>query len=111
MSAAQSPQSVPAQTPVAGLNLPAAFAAQREELLAELTAIAESGGYVLGPKVAAFEQSLAAYCGAKYALGVSSGTDAQLIALMAYNIGPGDEVIVPTFTFFATAGTVSRVGA
>ncbi len=93
------------------LNLGGQFADLRSELLAELTAVAESGYYVLGPKVTAFEEDLARYCGTAYAVGVSSGTDALLLALMALGIGPGDEVIVPTFTFFATAGVVSRVGA
>lgn len=93
------------------LNLGGQFAGLRSELLAELTAVAESGYYVLGPKVTAFEEDLARYCGTTYAVGVSSGTDALLLALMALGIGPGDEVIVPTFTFFATAGVVSRVGA
>lgn len=93
------------------LNLPANFAQLRDELLAELTSIAASGMYVLGPKVAAFEEALRTYCGSKHALGVSSGTDALLMAMMALNIGPGDEVITPTFTFFGTAGTVARLGA
>lgn len=100
-----------ANVPVPPLALAASFAELRDELLAEMSAIAESGYYVLGPKVAAFEDELAAYCGAKYALGLSSGTDAALAAMMAYNVGPGDEVIVPSFTFFATAGTVARLGA
>jgi dTDP-4-amino-4,6-dideoxygalactose transaminase len=97
--------------PVPPLNLAGQFASVRDELLQELTAVAESGYYVLGPKVAAFEEALARYCGTKHALALSSGTDALLVALMALGVGPGDEVIVPTFTFFATAGTVVRVGA
>jgi dTDP-4-amino-4,6-dideoxygalactose transaminase len=101
----------PQPIPVPALNLPAQFAALREELLTELTAVATSGYYVLGPKVAAFEEALARYCGTKFAVGLSSGTDALLVALLALEIGPGDEVIVPTFTFFATAGTVVRLGA
>lgn len=98
-------------TPVPPLNLAAQFASIRHELLAELTEVADSGYYVLGPKVERFEAAIAEYCGATHALGVSSGTDAILLSLMALEIGPGDEVIVPTFTFFATAGTVVRVGA
>lgn len=97
--------------PVPPLNLAGQFAGIRDELLAELTEVADSGYYVLGPKVVEFEQALAAYCGTKHALGVSSGTDALLLALMTLEIGAGDEVIVPVFTFFATAGTVVRSGA
>ena len=93
------------------LNLAGNFKHLREEILTEITAICDSGYYVLGPKVAAFEEALAAWCGCKHALGISSGTDAILVALMTLGIGPGDEVIVPTFTFFATAGCVARVGA
>ncbi len=97
--------------PVPPLNLATQFEAIRDELLPELEAVATSGYYVLGPKVTEFERNLAACCGAKHAVGLSSGTDALLAALMALNIGPGDEVIVPTFTFFGTAGVVTRVGA
>jgi len=96
--------------PIPPLNLAANFASIRDELLAELTAVAESGQYVLGAKVAAFEKALAEYCGLPHAIGLSSGTDALLVALTALGIGPGDEVIVPAFTFFATAGTVARLG-
>lgn len=70
-----------------------------------------SGQAILGPEVAAFEQEAAAFCGAKFAVGCGSGTDALVLALHALGIGPGDEVIVPTFTFFATASSVCRVGA
>lgn len=103
----------PTTTPIAvpPLNLIANFASLRDELLAELKEIAESGYYVLGPKVAAFEAALAEYHGCKFALGVSSGTDALLVAMMALDIKPGDEVICPTFTFFGTAGTIARMGA
>lgn len=97
--------------PVPPLNLGAQFEAVREPLLAELGAVASSGMYVLGAKVAAFEEALARYCGAPHAVGYSSGTDALLAAMMAIGVGPGDEVLVPTFTFFATAGTVARLGA
>ncbi len=93
------------------LNLAAEFAALREPLLREIAEVCESGQYILGAKVAAFERALAEYCGSRFALGISSGTDAQLVGMMALEIGRGDEVIVPAFTFFATAGTVARLGA
>lgn len=98
-------------TAVPPLNLKAGFAAQRDELLAELQEVAESGYYVLGPKVEQFEAKLREYNKVDHALALSSGTDAHLVGMMAMDIGPGDEVIVPAFTFFATAGCVARLGA
>ncbi|MBL9212859.1 MAG: DegT/DnrJ/EryC1/StrS family aminotransferase [Opitutaceae bacterium] len=88
---------------------------QNSALHAELTAAFErvlrSGHFILGSEVDAFERECAAFLGAKHAISVSSGTDAILVALMALDLKPGDEVICPSFTFFATAGCIARLGA
>lgn len=73
--------------------------------------VLRSGHFILGPEVQLFEEQIAKMVEAKHAVGVSSGTDAILLALMALDIGPGDEVLCPSFTFFATAGCIARVGA
>jgi dTDP-4-amino-4,6-dideoxygalactose transaminase len=81
------------------------------ELREACSRVVASGHYILGPEVEAFEEAAAAVAGARFAVGLSSGTDAILAALMAFEIGPDDEVICPSFTFFATAGCIARVGA
>lgn len=88
---------------------------QNNPLAGELTAaferVLKSGMYIMGPELTKFEEAAAVVCGAKHGIGVSSGTDALLLALMALGVGDGDEVLLPAFTFFATAGSVHRVGA
>ena len=88
---------------------------QNQPLAAELkdtfARVLDSSQFILGPEVMEFERQVAAGVGATHAIGVSSGTDALLLSLMALDIGPGDEVLCPSFTFFATAGSVSRTGA
>ena len=83
----------------------------RTEILAALGRVCDSGGFVLGSEVTQLEQQVAAYCQAKHAVGCASGSDALLLALMALGISAGDEVILPSFTFFATASAVTRLGA
>lgn len=93
------------------LDLKPQYKALKKELDETLIRIAESQYFILGPEVERMEKAFNNYLGCKYSLGVSSGTDALLIALMAIDIKPGDEVIVPTFSFFATAGVVARLNA
>src|SRR5271166_3326428 len=81
------------------------------QLLEAVRRVLASGQAILGPEVAALEKEIAAYCGIGHAVGCASGTDALLLAVKALEIGPGDEVILPPFTFFATAGVVCRAGA
>jgi dTDP-4-amino-4,6-dideoxygalactose transaminase len=93
------------------LDLKPQYKSIKKELDEALIRIAESQYFILGPEVEKMEKSLSEFLGCNYAIGVSSGTDALLIALMAIDIKPGDEVIVPTYSFFATAGVVSRLNA
>src|ERR1700722_8247987 len=93
------------------LDLQAQYVPIREEIRKAVDEVFDQQALILGPHVEKFEKNLAAYCGTTYAIGVSSGTDALLCALMAMGINPGDEVICPTFTFFATAGSIARLGA
>jgi dTDP-4-amino-4,6-dideoxygalactose transaminase len=82
-----------------------------DELTAALRRVCQSGAFVLGPEVKNLEKAVAEYCRVKHAIGCASGSDALLLALMACDIGPGDEVIMPSFTFFATASAATRLGA
>jgi len=93
------------------LDLKAQYASIKDEVVAAVAEVLESQCCVCGPKVAELEEKIAALSGCRFALGVSSGTDAILNALMSLDIGPGDEVITTPFTFFATAGSIVRVGA
>jgi dTDP-4-amino-4,6-dideoxygalactose transaminase len=93
------------------LDLKAQYKSLKPELDSALIKVAESQGFILGNEVKELEAEICKHLNVKHAIGVSSGTDALLIALMAIDIGPGDEVIVPTYSFFATAGVVSRLHA
>jgi dTDP-4-amino-4,6-dideoxygalactose transaminase len=93
------------------LDLQAQYATIRNEVRAAIDRVCESQHFILGPEVSHLEAEIAAQCGAKFAIGVSSGTDALLAALMAVGIGPGDEVVTSAYSFFATAGTIARLGA
>ena len=96
---------------IAMLDLCEQYLSLRAEIRRAIDAVCDAQAFVLGPTTESFEKNLAEYCGTRYALGVSSGTDALLCALMALDIKAGDEVICPAFTFFATAGVVARLGA
>src|SRR5215204_29873 len=92
------------------LDLQAQFLPIRNEIRKAIDDVLDSQALILGPYVERFERELADYCGTTHAIGVSSGTDALLCSLMGLGIKPGDEVICPSFTFFATAGCIARAG-
>jgi dTDP-4-amino-4,6-dideoxygalactose transaminase len=97
--------------PIPLCDLNAQYSRLQADLEASVLRVLRSGQAINGPDVAAFEAEAAAYCGVKHAVGCANGTDAILLALVALDIGPGDEVILPPFTFFATVGSVLRCGA
>jgi dTDP-4-amino-4,6-dideoxygalactose transaminase len=93
------------------LDLQAQYATIRWEIRKAIDRVCDGQHFILGPEVTACEHEIASFCGAAHAVGVSSGTDALLAALMAAGVGPGDEVITTPFTFFATAGVIARLTA
>jgi dTDP-4-amino-4,6-dideoxygalactose transaminase len=97
--------------PIPLLDLKRQYATLKDEILRVTEEVYDSQAFILGKRVEDFEKEFAAYCHNQYAVGLSSGTDALLIALMVYGVKPGDEVIVPAYSFFATAGVVTRLGA
>ena len=101
----------PAAVAVPLLDLKKQYAGIREEVKRVVEELFESQMFILGPRVEAFEKAVATYVGTVHAVGMSSGTDAQLAAMMALGIGPGDDVVTSPYTFFSTAGAVARLGA
>ncbi len=93
------------------LDLNAQYEGIEDDIFAAFKDVFKSKQFIMGPKVVELEEKIAAYCQSKYAIGVSSGTDALVLALMALGIKQGDEVITTPFTFFSTAGSISRLGA
>jgi dTDP-4-amino-4,6-dideoxygalactose transaminase len=102
---------VPTPKPIPLLDLTLQHRALRQELLDEVLPLIDSQRFILGEPVERLEQEIARYCGSRNAVGCASGTDALMLALMALEVGPGDEVLTVPYTFFATAGAIVRVGA
>jgi UDP-N-acetyl-3-dehydro-alpha-D-glucosamine 3-aminotranferase len=93
------------------VDLKAQYASIQADIMAAINAVVEAQQFILGPQVSALETEVAEYCGARFAVGVASGTDALILALHAAGVGPGDEVLLPAFSFIASADTVSLLGA
>src|ERR1700687_5884242 len=97
--------------PVPLLDLDAQYRPLRDDILAAITRVCDSQRFIMGPEIDALERKLEHMLGIRHAIAVSSGTDAVLLALMALGIKAGDEVVTTTFSFFATAGAIARLGA
>jgi dTDP-4-amino-4,6-dideoxygalactose transaminase len=98
-------------TTVPLLDLKAQHETMRDEIASAISEVVESQWFIMGPNVSALEKEVAEYVGVKHAIGCGSGSDALLLALMAVGVGHGDEVLCPSYTFFATAGAIYRLGA
>ncbi len=105
------PSSQPTKNLFPFLDLKAQYAQIRDQVSSAVTKVLESQQFIMGPEVGQLEEELKPYVGCKHVFGCASGSDALLLALMALEVGPGDEVIAPAFTFVATAGSISRLGA
>jgi dTDP-4-amino-4,6-dideoxygalactose transaminase len=99
------------KTKVPFFDLAVQFKSIEDEIKSAMDEVFQTQQFILGPEVQALEETIAHYCRTRYAIGVASGSDALLLSLMALGIGTGDEILLPSFTFFATAGSVSRLGA
>ncbi|MDW8038125.1 MAG: DegT/DnrJ/EryC1/StrS family aminotransferase [Thermoguttaceae bacterium] len=104
-------QNIQSAHPIPLLDLGRQHRPIRQQVLEALARVYDSGAFVLGPEVQKLEAAFAQYCQVRHAIGCASGSDALLLALMALDVGPGDEVILPSFTFFSTASAVTRLGA